>query len=124
MAELAQVPILSASQSRNKAVATGLSVAGRVLALLVLLVGAVSFVFPLVWMLSTSLKADSEVFALPPIWIPAALQRKRFSAASIKQPIVTAHISLATTCPTCRPPRPYNARCSTDRGSPPRSPEV
>ena len=74
MAELAQVPILSASQSRNKAVATGLSVAGRAVALLVLLVGAVSFVFPLLWMLSTSLKADSEVFALPPIWLPAALK--------------------------------------------------
>lgn len=74
MAELAQVPILSASQSRHKAVVGAVSVAGRVLALLVLLVGAVAFVFPLVWMLSTSLKDESEVFTLPPIWIPAVLR--------------------------------------------------
>ena len=74
MAELAQAPILSASHSRRKTVVGAVSVAGRLLALLVLLVGAVAFVFPLVWMFSTSLKAESEVFALPPIWIPDVLR--------------------------------------------------
>lgn len=49
------------------------AVGGRLLALLVLVVAAVAFVFPLVWMFSTSLKAESEVFAVPPIWIPAKI---------------------------------------------------
>lgn len=49
------------------------AVGGRLLALIVLIVAAVAFVFPLVWMFSTSLKAESEVFAVPPIWIPAKI---------------------------------------------------
>src|SRR6185437_1928484 len=49
------------------------AVGGRLLALVVLVVAAVAFVFPLVWMFSTSLKAESEVFAVPPIWIPAKI---------------------------------------------------
>jgi len=46
---------------------------GRLLALIVLVVAAVAFVFPLVWMFSTSLKSEGEVFAVPPIWIPAKI---------------------------------------------------
>jgi multiple sugar transport system permease protein len=41
---------------------------------LVLVVGAAAFVFPLVWMLSTSLKDESEVFTVPPVWIPAVIR--------------------------------------------------
>jgi multiple sugar transport system permease protein len=73
MAELAQAPPLSASQSGSKTVIRAVSFAGRLLALIVLLVGAIAFVFPLVWMFSTSLKSEAEVFALPPVWIPAKL---------------------------------------------------
>src|SRR3954467_11360699 len=73
MAELAQAPPLSASKSGSKTVVRAVSFAGRLLALIVLLVGAVAFVFPLVWMFSTSLKSEAEVFALPPVWIPAQL---------------------------------------------------
>jgi multiple sugar transport system permease protein len=73
MAELARAPIVSASQARSNALLRIAAFAGKALALLVLLVGAVGFVFPLVWMLSTSLKDEADVFALPPIWIPAVL---------------------------------------------------
>jgi multiple sugar transport system permease protein len=55
--------------------------AGRLLVLLVLVVSAVGFVFPLAWMLSTSLKAESEVFALPPIWIPAEIRWSNYPSA-------------------------------------------
>ena len=48
-------------------------IAGRGLALLVLLIGAVAFLFPLLWMISTSLKSLDEVFTVPPIWIPRVL---------------------------------------------------
>ncbi|WP_225998237.1 carbohydrate ABC transporter permease [Myceligenerans pegani] len=36
----------------------------------VLAVGGVAMVAPLLWMFSTSLKTKTEVFALPPVWIP------------------------------------------------------
>jgi ABC-type glycerol-3-phosphate transport system permease component len=74
MAEIAQAPVLSRAQLNRKVIlgATGLALRG--LALIVLLIGAVAFVFPLMWMLSTSLKAESEVFVIPPIWIPAEIK--------------------------------------------------
>ena len=36
----------------------------------VLIVGAVFFLTPFAWMVSTSLKADEQVFSIPPQWIP------------------------------------------------------
>lgn len=73
MAELVQAPVVPAARRRSNIVGQAASIAGRVLALLVLLICAVGFVFPLAWMISTSLKDLSEVFAVPPIWIPATL---------------------------------------------------
>lgn len=40
---------------------------------LVLILGAVVILFPLAWMLSTSLKAPNQVQQFPPIWIPNPL---------------------------------------------------
>lgn len=37
----------------------------------VLVAGAVFFLTPFVWMISTSLKTDAQVFAIPPEWVPA-----------------------------------------------------
>jgi ABC-type glycerol-3-phosphate transport system permease component len=37
---------------------------------LILLVGAIIVMFPIVWMLSTSLKAPPQVKKFPPVWIP------------------------------------------------------
>ncbi|HVC32959.1 MAG TPA: carbohydrate ABC transporter permease [Chloroflexota bacterium] len=73
MAELVQAPGIVVVRQRQKAVARTAAIGGRVLALVVLVAGAVAFVFPLLWMLSTSLKDLSEVFTVPPIWIPHAL---------------------------------------------------
>jgi multiple sugar transport system permease protein len=41
---------------------------------LVLLPAAAIFLLPFLWMLSTSLKANSDLFVYPPIWIPSVLQ--------------------------------------------------
>ncbi len=43
----------------------------RILIHLVLLSGAVVFLFPLIWMLSTSLKPPDEIFSIPPKLIPS-----------------------------------------------------
>ena len=42
----------------------------RVLAFLVLALGACTMVLPFLWMLSTSLKDANLVYAIPPQWIP------------------------------------------------------
>jgi multiple sugar transport system permease protein len=39
------------------------------------------FVLPFYWLASTSLKADREVFAMPPVWIPAHPQWDNFARA-------------------------------------------
>ena len=40
----------------------------------ILLVGSFSMLFPLYWMISTSLKPQHEVFLLPPTWFPSDFQ--------------------------------------------------
>jgi ABC-type glycerol-3-phosphate transport system permease component len=40
---------------------------------IVLLIGSVAFLIPFVWMLTTSLKSQSEVMLLPIRWIPQPL---------------------------------------------------
>jgi multiple sugar transport system permease protein len=43
---------------------------GRVLLYVVLIAGALVFIAPLVWMLSSSVKPGYQVYAMPPEWIP------------------------------------------------------
>jgi multiple sugar transport system permease protein len=81
MAEIARTRPFPASTRQRRAIAQAAALTGRGLALLVLLVFAVAFVFPLAWMLSTSLKAESEVFTVPPIWIPAQLHFSNYPEA-------------------------------------------
>jgi len=44
------------------------------LATVIALMGACVVLFPVMWMLSTSLKTRTETLAMPPIWIPKELQ--------------------------------------------------
>jgi len=78
MAELVQAPPRPTTQASRKIVGRAASVGGRALALLILVVAAVAFLFPLVWMLSTALKDESEVFAIPLVWVPAVLRWGNF----------------------------------------------
>ena len=47
----------------------------------VLSLGAVTMILPVIWMLSTSFKTPTEVFAIPPIWIPAPLHFENYPKA-------------------------------------------
>jgi multiple sugar transport system permease protein len=47
---------------------------GRTAAFLIVFTSAVAFVFPVYWMVITSLKSVPEVFHLPPVWWPADLR--------------------------------------------------
>jgi multiple sugar transport system permease protein len=48
-----------------------------------LIVGSLVFVFPGLWMLSTSLKPIEEILTLPPVWIPKTIAWENY-AATIK----------------------------------------
>ena len=47
---------------------------GKTLVFLIVVAASLAFIFPLFWMISTSLKLESDVFAVPPIWWPAKLE--------------------------------------------------
>jgi ABC-type glycerol-3-phosphate transport system permease component len=56
--------------ARRRSGGSLLSRVGRLLAYLILTVLAVSMAVPLLWMISTSLKDNQAVFAVPPTWVP------------------------------------------------------
>ncbi len=47
---------------------------GKVVVFLIVLAASLAFVFPLFWMISTSLKLESQVFLVPPMWWPDVIQ--------------------------------------------------
>ncbi|MFT3889418.1 MAG: carbohydrate ABC transporter permease [Arachnia sp.] len=51
---------------------------GNILVAIALLIGGVVMVAPLLWMVSTSLKTQDGVFALPPEWIPPVPQWENY----------------------------------------------
>jgi multiple sugar transport system permease protein len=53
----------------------------RALLHVALVATAVTFVFPLLWMLSTSLKPIDEVMRVPPQWIPGHVQWRNYAEA-------------------------------------------
>src|SRR4051812_9860137 len=46
---------------------------------IVLSLGALTMIGPFLWMLSTSLKAEGDVFVFPPEWIPVPLHWENYS---------------------------------------------
>jgi multiple sugar transport system permease protein len=52
---------------------------GRLLAYLILLVVALSMAVPFLWMISTSLKTNEAVFAVPPEWLPRPPQWSNYA---------------------------------------------
>src|SRR5690242_9327656 len=54
---------------------------GKVVAFVVVLGLAAMFIFPLVWMVLTSLKTVGETYAVPIVWWPAHLKWSNYPAA-------------------------------------------
>ena len=51
----------------------------RVIAHIVLILGAIVFMFPLLWLISTSLKADTQMFKIPPELIPNPVMWRNYT---------------------------------------------
>jgi multiple sugar transport system permease protein len=65
-------------------------VAGNALAYVLLGLGAVVMIVPFLWMISTAIKPEGEVFLFPPEWIPHPIVWSNFSDALSKFPFVNA----------------------------------
>lgn len=52
----------------------------------VLIILSFSFLLPLLWMLSTSLKDTAQTYHVPPIWIPWPLRFQNYPEAMVAQP--------------------------------------
>jgi ABC-type glycerol-3-phosphate transport system permease component len=48
--------------------------------------GAILFVIPFVWMVSTSLKSEVQAFVFPPVWIPDPVKWENYAEAFAIQP--------------------------------------
>jgi ABC-type glycerol-3-phosphate transport system permease component len=57
---------------------------GAILIYLILIPGAILFLLPFLWMLSTSLKVPKQIFAYPPIWIPNPIRWQNFPEAWVQ----------------------------------------
>ncbi|MEZ4673119.1 MAG: carbohydrate ABC transporter permease [Caldilineaceae bacterium] len=64
------------------------SLIGRTLAFLLALAGAIGFLIPFLWAVSTSLKPSSQIFTFPPIWIPSPILWSNYTLALTELPFV------------------------------------
>jgi len=58
----------------------------RIALYLVLVLLSVTFALPLLWMLSTSLKTDPQVYRVPPIWIPNPMRFLNYADVWTRRP--------------------------------------
>jgi len=66
---------------------------GDTLAYLLLGVGALAMAVPFLWMISTAVKPEGEVFLFPPQWIPSPILWSNFSEATDKFPFINASLN-------------------------------
>jgi multiple sugar transport system permease protein len=60
----------------------------RVLAYIILVLGAISMLVPFLWMLSTSLMSTEQIYAFPPEFIPNPAQPQNYTQAMTAIPLV------------------------------------
>jgi len=68
-----RAPVGARSSSGRRLRVRSLRYVGRAIVFIIVAATSAGFVFPLFWMISTSLKDESQVFAVPPIWFPDTL---------------------------------------------------
>lgn len=54
---------------------------GKLLAYIILLILSIPFIVPLLWLVSTALKTQAQVYQSPPVWIPNPVRFENFSDA-------------------------------------------
>lgn len=67
-------------RKEKEKMATG-TIFSKVIAYLLLTIGAATMLIPFFWMVSTSLKTPAEAVAMPPVWIPQVFQFENYVRA-------------------------------------------
>ena len=62
---------------------------GRFLTYAIIIIGAIIFSLPLLWMISTSLKPEHLVYTIPIVWIPPEVEWSNYSKAWTMLPFTT-----------------------------------
>jgi len=75
------LPVRPRSTLSKKPAARAVTMFWKVVAFVLLGAISVAILFPALWMLSTSLKVDTQVYANPPVWIPKPMRFQNFSEA-------------------------------------------
>jgi ABC-type glycerol-3-phosphate transport system permease component len=71
---------------------------GRMLAVLLLFLGAVVMLMPVVWMVSTSLKVPAQTYRYPPEWIPNPVKWENFPDALTAMPFGRYTVNTVIIC--------------------------
>jgi multiple sugar transport system permease protein len=71
----------SARSRRRVPMSRGFAVARAIILYLMMATFAMTFLFPFLWMLSTSLKIPTQVFAQPAIWVPHPINWRNYPEA-------------------------------------------
>ncbi|MGC8878596.1 MAG: carbohydrate ABC transporter permease [Anaerolineae bacterium] len=74
----------------------------RIIVHIVLIIITLAFLFPLLWMFSTSIKTQAEYFTYPPVWIPAhpTLEHYRYIVSTtglnaVRNSLIVASVNVA-----------------------------
>ncbi len=74
----------------------------RIIVHIVLVIITLAFLFPLLWMFSTSIKTQAEYFTYPPVWIPAhpTLEHYRYIVSTtglnaVRNSLIVASVNVA-----------------------------
>jgi ABC-type glycerol-3-phosphate transport system permease component len=81
--------MVTETTSTTQAVRKGLlgsHVFSRLPLYLIIVLLSLSFVMPLIWMISTSLKTDPQVYQVPPIWIPNPTRLQNYLDVLTRRP--------------------------------------
>jgi len=75
---------------------------GRVVVHIILSIITLAFLFPLLWMFSTSIKTQAEYFTYPPVWVPAhpTLEHYRYIVSTtglnaLRNSLIVASVNVA-----------------------------
>ena len=82
----AQALPMAETAARLKRQAARRRVVGRVLLYAIVIVLSLAFAMPLLWMISTSLKTDPQVYTAPPVWFPNPIRWANYPEALTKKP--------------------------------------
>ena len=72
----------------------------RIILYLAVTAASITFITPFLWMVSTSLKSDAQIFANPPVWFPIPMHWENYTEAAKQIPILQYLLNTLFICVT------------------------